>query len=289
MQDLNLIKQKELDKKQASINNEFEVLIQNGFASDSSVVLIVNWIEEFLIFVNEIKNGKTFLKRNVEYETFFNETIIKYPFYQNSNLFEPSSLFSENDFLTWEMTIKYFDCINIQNNKLSKLSDEIMLDFYLNKIKHIKCISNELIKLLELKRHNKSDTYVSYDFLNHLTNLFENVPEITTKNPYPHIFVNYSAYSLFIELCDRLIKDRPKKQLIKEDVSFMIDILKSDSKKILAIQSNLKREVLCDFFRKFELTKKLGFEIKDFKYNRELRLNQIFGEIIKKYDTPFKK
>ena len=288
MQEVDLINQDELDKNRTILNNEFEQLIQNDFISNTMVIPLVNWITKFLNFLDELKDENTYIKKIVEYEIFIIQTIEKYPFYQNPNLFDPKSLFSEIELDTWEKANAYYKNFQIQKNKLDDLADELILDFYGNKLKKFDSVSNELLALLKLKKLINKKKSLYDDIIIFLEEIAIKSSENTKSNPYPKIFVNDSAYSLFLELIEELKNDRPNKKLIKEDVSFIIDKLKNEQNKVNAIKFNVKLLVLCEFFSQFESTQHLGFESKNIKYNRDnKRLNDIFNSIVIKYNPPF--
>ena len=115
MQEVDLINQEELDKSRTILNYEFEQLIQNDFNQNESVISFTNWLEEYLKFVDEVKDGKTFIKEILEYDLFFHRVITKYPFCLNENLFDPESVFSENELIIWNSSIKYFQDYKNQN------------------------------------------------------------------------------------------------------------------------------------------------------------------------------
>lgn len=287
MKDFELINYEKFETNRNILDEEFEQLINDDFQLSSTHIAFATWLDEYLKFVDDVKDGKTYIIRIDEFEKHLYDTATKYPFYQNSNLFDPESLFSQNELDFWNNTIKYFQDLKSQSENLIKSSEELMFDLYCNKFKRLNLISSNLIEVLSTKKRLNSESLISDELIKHLGRIIEDEPK--AKNPYPKIFVNDSAYSLFLELIEELKNDRHDKKLIKEDVTFIIDKLKNVHNKVKAIKLNVKLTVLCDFFNQFESTQHLAFKSKNIKYNREnKRLNEIFNPIIKKYNLPFK-
>lgn len=182
MQEVDLINQEELDKNRTILNFEFEQLIQNDFNQNESVVSFAYWLDEYLKFVDEVKDGKTYLKKILEYDLFFDQVITKYPFCLNENLFDPESMFSENELIIWNSTIKYFQNYKNQYEKLKKVSEELMFDLYFNKLKRLVLISSNLIDVLNLKKQINNESLISDELIKHLCQLTENSSQSKFSN-----------------------------------------------------------------------------------------------------------
>ncbi len=284
MEEFDLINHLEFNNKLNTLNCEFDNLLLNDLQLNSNVVSIANWIEKFLLFIQEVKEGESYIKRNSDFESFLHSVAEKYPFYKNSKLFDPESLFSEKDLITWEKANEYLREYNIQNNYLGETADELILDFYLNKIKKIEFISFDLIALFRLKNQIKQVDSRFDEVIDYLEKCRKNkIDESEVINPYPDIFVNGNSFNLYVELCETI--KAQKNKIIIADVIFIIYQLKRP--KYNAIKSEVSLTFLCNFINDLELTRGLDIKEQNFKDRSSKRREQIFERIIKKYQTPF--
>lgn len=237
MQEFELINQEKFEINRKCLDEEFEQLINDDFQISSTQIAFANWLEKFLKFIDEVKDCKNYINRIEEFESFLKYVATKYPYYQNSNLFDPESLFSQIELDLWNNTIKYFHDFGNQNEKLIKASEELLFDLYFNKFKRLDFISSNLIEVLRIKKQLNNKSLISDELLEHFVSLLEKNSESelskriekleTTENQFSdsaqaenflskkqtslvdsdnwsRFFVDRNAYDLFLDCVEKL-------------------------------------------------------------------------------------